>query len=358
MIARLQQHRYLSYLIHLLFWALLLLLPVFMEGGRPRFRDDTMKYRMLVNNLSLMILFYWNAGILYYQVYLRKGLLYYFVSVIFSVIILSYAGSVLTSSIIGPEKVRAHWPEHRFLPEKGMTEPLPRPRPVFFHYPFYLAVLAASFSYSAIREHNRKEKLQRERETELLKNELILLRSQISPHFLFNILNSLVSLARKKSDLLEPSLIHLSALMRYSLYDDSNGRIPLKRELGYLDTYIQLQLLRFGDELSLDMTMPAASEGDEIEPMLLIPFVENAFKHGVGADDAAHIRIDLSLSDGKLRFVVENKIAITGRKDESSGIGLKNVKRRLELLYPQKHDLSITKEEDLFRVELKLILIS
>jgi len=356
MIARLQQHRYLSYLIHLLFWALLLLFPVFMDSGRPRFRGDIMKYRMLVNNLSLMILFYWNAGILFHQVYLRKGLLYYLVAVIFSMIILSYAGSALTNSIIGPEKVKASWAERGFMPEREMAVP-PRPRPAFFHYPFYLAVLAASFSYSAIREHNRKEKLQSERETELLKNELILLRSQISPHFLFNILNSMVSLARKKSDLLEPSLIHLSALMRYSLYDDNNGRIPLERELNYLDTYIQLQLLRFGDQLSLDMTIPAASENDEIEPMLLIPFVENAFKHGVGADDTAHIRIDLSLSAGKLRFVVENKIAVTGRKDESSGIGLKNVKRRLELLYPQKHDLLITKKEDLFRVELKLILI-
>lgn len=356
MIARIKQHKYLSCLIHFLVWVLLLLLPAFMDGGRPIFRDDSMKYRMLVNNLMLVVMFYWNAGVLYHRVYKHKGVVYYLASVLLSVILLNYGAAWLTASLFGPEHFHGRWPGQAMGPPAGLDHPRFRSRPVFFQYPFYLAVLAASFSYSVIRDHNKKEKLQSERERELLKNELLLLKSQISPHFLFNILNSLVSLARKKSDLLEPSLIHLSTLLRYSLYDDNNGRISLERELSYLNTYVRLQSLRFGDDLALEMNIPAVSRGHEIAPMLLIPFVENAFKHGTGPTDITRIKIDISLSAGELRFVVENKIALAERKFETSGIGLKNVKRRLELLYPKLHELFISRSGDYFRAELKLTL--
>src|ERR1700749_39736 len=113
-----------------------------------------------------------------------------------------------------------------------------------------------------------------------LRTELSFLRSQINPHFLFNILNSLTSLARKKSDQLEPSIISLSQLMRYMLYDSSDNKVPLAKEMEYLESYINLQKLRFGADLKVDVTFSINNDDCLVEPMLFIPMVENAFKYG------------------------------------------------------------------------------
>src|SRR5205085_7019396 len=112
-----------------------------------------------------------------------------------------------------------------------------------------------------------------------LKSELSFLRSQISPHFMFNVINNIVALARKKSDLVEPSLIQLSQLMRYFLYDSNAEKVPLEKEVKYLENYIALQQQRIGNNI-IKLNISGVHGGYEIEPMLLIPFVENAFKHG------------------------------------------------------------------------------
>ena len=190
--------------------------------------------------------------------------------------------------------------------------------------------------------------------------ELQLLRSQISPHFLFNILTNLVSLARKRSGDLEASLLMLSGLMRYMLYDASK-RISLQQEVEYLESYIALQKLRFGREVKIVFNIEISLEEKSynIEPMLLIPFVENAFKHGTGYADQPFINIKLSAKNGILVFQVMNKYeeGTSVSKDETSGIGLNNVRSRLTLLYPQRHELVIEKGNNLFNVNLTLQLL-
>jgi LytS/YehU family sensor histidine kinase len=201
------------------------------------------------------------------------------------------------------------------------------------------------------------DRLQKEKENENLKTELSLLRSQVSPHFMFNIMNNMVALARKKSDLLEPSLIKLSSLLRYMLYE-TDEKVALQKEIEYLQSYIDLQKQRFGNNVTIKTCMEKVNENYEIEPMLLIPFVENAIKHGIGLIENAEIDVELRTEKNMLSFSVRNKFNENTEeiKDKSSGIGLPNVQRRLDLLYGNKHSLLITKQDGWFIVSLQIIL--
>jgi two-component system LytT family sensor kinase len=221
-----------------------------------------------------------------------------------------------------------------------------------------LLVFIVSIFYSITVEKVRVEKLQKENEAVQLAMELQLLRSQISPHFLFNILTNLVSLARKRSGDLETSLLMLSGLMRYMLYD-ANKRISLQQEVEYLESYIELQKLRFGRDVKIVFNAELEATNYNIEPMLLIPFVENAFKHGTDYTDQPIIDIALHLRSGILVFGVKNKYeeGTAASKDETSGIGLNNVRSRLTLLYPDRHELSIQTDNNLFNVNLTLQLL-
>jgi two-component system LytT family sensor kinase len=227
---------------------------------------------------------------------------------------------------------------------------------ILFNFFTFLFVLSCSTAYQLIREKIISDQLASERENENLKTELSLLRSQVSPHFMFNVLNNMVALARKQSDQLEPSLIKLSSLMRYMLYEADEDKVPLEKEIEYLQSYIDLQQQRFGKKVKVNVTVDAPDGMLEIEPMLLIPFVENAFKHGTGLIEDAQIDIDLRAKNNVLQFLVRNKYneGSSEVKDKTSGIGLTNVKRRLNLLYGGNHSLLITKKDDWFVISLQL----
>lgn len=220
----------------------------------------------------------------------------------------------------------------------------------------YLFILASSTAYFMLLERQHTLKLNQERETENLKSELLFLRSQVSPHFMFNVLNNMVALARKKSDLLEPSLIKLSLLMRYMLYETDEQKVPLEKEIDYIQSYIDLQQQRFGKNVKVCTAFNNMGNGNEIEPMLLIPFVENAFKHGTGIIENAQINIELKEDGGILQFVVSNRYNDVSNesKDKNSGIGLNNVQRRLNLLYGKNHALLINKKDGWFTVSLQI----
>jgi LytS/YehU family sensor histidine kinase len=200
------------------------------------------------------------------------------------------------------------------------------------------------------------DKLAQEKENENLKTELAFLRSQVSPHFMFNVLNNMVVLARKKSDQLEPSLFKLSSLLRYMLYETDEEKVLLEKEVEYLQSYIDLQLQRFGSKLAVNVDLNEFENGILIEPMLLIPFVENAFKHGTGFKQGGAINIELKEKNKLLQFKVSNYYESTTQqtKDKTSGIGLQNVKRRLNLLYKDQHSLLIENKDNLFTITLQL----
>ncbi len=220
----------------------------------------------------------------------------------------------------------------------------------------YLFISISSTAYQFIEDRMRLDKLAKDRENENLKTELAFLRSQVSPHFMFNVLNNMVALARKQSDQLEPSLIKLSSLMRYMLYETDEDKVPLDREIEYLQSYIDLQQQRFGKKVKVSVNLEVADGHYEVEPMLLIPFVENAFKHGTGMIEDAQIEISLKAANNILNFTVRNRFNTTTVevKDKTSGIGLTNVKRRLSLLYGKNHNLWITTNDNWFLVSLQL----
>ncbi|HTF30627.1 MAG TPA: sensor histidine kinase, partial [Flavitalea sp.] len=226
-------------------------------------------------------------------------------------------------------------------------------------FPSVLVFIVSVFYCIAI-DRIRAEKSQKVNEAMQLAMELKFLRSQISPHFLFNILTNLVSLARKKSDHLETSLLMLSGLMRYMLYD-AGKKISLKQEVEYLESYIALQKLRFGRDVKIvfNIELSPGETNYSIESMLLIPFVENAFKHGTGYIDQPTIDVNLAFKDGILIFQVKNKFdrETDTSKDESSGIGLSNIRSRLTLLYPDRHDLVIHSDKNLFSINLTMKLL-
>ena len=154
---------------------------------------------------------------------------------------------------------------------------------------------------------------------------------------------------------MEPSLMSLSQLMRYMLYDSGNDKIPLSNEIEYLKSYINLQLLRFGDTVRFNLFVSGDPNGHKIEPMLLIPFLENAFKHGVDTVSDPFIEAFLELEEGTLQMRVANTISRVKRLNaDDAGIGLVNVARRLDLLYPQKHRLTVTETDDVYSVNLEI----
>jgi len=199
------------------------------------------------------------------------------------------------------------------------------------------------------------ERIQRDLENQRLSAELAFLKSQINPHFLFNSLNSIYSLAYQRSATTPDAILKLSEIMRYMLYDCNDNKVDLSKELQYLQNYIDLQKIRFSDKAYIDYKVEGKIVNQQIVPLLLIAFIENAFKHGVANDPLTPIRLLIDVDDEHLHFYMQNK-KHTNNRDASGGIGLNNVKRRLNLLYPNKYNLDIRDEADTYTVELSLVL--
>lgn len=333
------KHRYFNLLLHALAWSLVLFLPYLVSDADNQYKIGPLPGRYFtLSGIIHMIIFYGNAHFLYPRLFRRSYWLLYIVSAVILIFL----------SVRVKFYLLAWWFPHATLDARSHVL-----------FPSFLVFIVSVFYCIAV-DRIRAEKLQKENEAIQLEMELKFLRSQISPHFLFNILTSLVSLVRKKSDQLEASLLMLSGLMRYMLYD-AGKKITLQQEREYLESYIALQKLRFGQDVKIAFHAEVSGEQKNysIEPMLLIPFVENAFKHGTGYVDQPFIDIHLAAREGSLVFQVKNKFdgGADTSKDESSGIGLNNVRSRLALLYPGRHDLVIQADDHLFSINLTLKLL-
>jgi LytS/YehU family sensor histidine kinase len=218
--------------------------------------------------------------------------------------------------------------------------------------------LFASIIYRLVYDRIRFERMEKEARAQRLDAELRLLRSQVSPHFLFNMLTNMVSMARVQSNLLEPSLISLSEMLRYMLYESNEEKIAIGREIEQIENYVSLQQLRFGEDVKIMVHIQNEYPEGMIEPMLLVPFIENAFKHGIGMVKDPFIKIALIVKEQLLTFTVENNYNPANQsKDRHSGIGLSNVKNRLQLLYANNYQLKITDQDGLYTVHLNCKLL-
>ncbi len=337
------QYKWVTVVLHVLTWAIMFSLPYLLKPDRSA--DDPKDYErhkqafivlFFIVHLLWLGLFYANAFFFIPALaYRRKVGLY----------VLAIAASVALMLVIDVLYF------HLFIPGVNFR--------VYNYFAFntlpIVFVLIASTAYRLIIDRIKARQREKDRIAENLKTELSLLRSQVSPHFMFNVLNNMVALARKKSDLLEPSLMKLSQLLRYMLYE-THERVPLQKEVEYLQSYIDLQAQRFGKQVDIRSSFQVGDGSQSIEPMLLIPYVENAFKHGVSMIQDPSIDIILNVEANRLDFRVRNKFRREGEevKDEASGIGMVNVERRLKLLYPGKHRLRIQREDPWFDVHLHI----
>jgi len=337
------------YLLHIIMWTAILSLP-FIQYNSDHHRipgppSEQIRLAFLhlsiLNNLVWIAIFYLNSIILIPRLATVKKWTAYSFSIMGLFLFALGVNYFLFRTLI-------HDGHYNFI--RSVTFSLP---------PFILAILASSLWQIWRDKTSAAQRLQQQKE-ENLKTELSFLRSQISPHFIFNILNNITALIRMKSEQAEPTIIQLSALLQYMLYDTREEKVLLTTEVSYLQTYIELQQQRFGDRVQIQQTIRLENNWAEIEPMLLIPFVENAFKHGSGYIQHPAIHIFLETKDGRLFFDISNRYdpASTEIKDKVSGIGLSNVQRRIELLYQHKSSFFIHRDQDTFTVHLELELNS
>lgn len=332
--------KYTTVLLHVFIWSLLFTLPHFFFDNRntpPGFLPGSF---FIVTNFYHIGLFYLN-GLVLYPLFFNKRRWWLFICIIAAIILVSYYIKLFVIKQWYSEVSFNEW-TYRIL----FFPPLP--------------FLIVSTVYGFVVDKVNRDKKQKEIQAEQVLMKLKFLRSQISPHFIFNVLTNLVALARKKSEQLEPQLIKLSELMRYMLYESDEKKVSLLKEVEYLKSYIELQNLRFGHDVATEVVIHLAEKELErtIEPMLLIPFVENAFKHGIGVDNP-FIQIHLEGNASGIDFDVRNKFDKNEaqNKDTSPGIGLENVRSRLALLYAKRHKLIVAREKEIFHIHLTLHLI-
>ncbi|WP_410220340.1 sensor histidine kinase [Pedobacter sp.] len=196
-------------------------------------------------------------------------------------------------------------------------------------------------------------RIRRNLETEKKDMELQFLKSQLNPHFLFNSLNNIYSLAYQKSDKTADAILKLSEIMRYMIYESNDSWVSLNKEVEYVQSFVDLQRLRFKDGAAVEVTIHGEIDGQKIVPLILISFVENAFKHGVANDHTDPIRINIVANQKILHFSVTNKKS-KANKDAIGGVGLNNVERRLQLLYPDRYKLNIVNTATHYTTELML----
>lgn len=226
----------------------------------------------------------------------------------------------------------------------------------------YLMVILAGVihfiqeSYQQQLEKKQLEQISREMELKLREARLKLMQDQIHPHFVFNMLNNLYGLVGEDVSQSRRVILKLSDLLEYMLYECDEPLIPLQKELAFIQNYIELERIRH-EEFNVKVHFPEVNDTVKIAPLVLFPFVENAFKHGLKNTSGSFIHLSLTLSDDSIRFVVRNSNVGLQRRGDSAGkhgIGLENVRQRLTLVYGDQYDLQITDDEEVYQIILKI----
>lgn len=343
--------KFLIIIVHIAAWACFFLLPFvfFLRPRDPNFQVSTPVVSMLISlNLYLLIFYYFNTELLIPKLLVHKKWLWY------TLAILACLFAYVQIPKLFEDAIRAD------LPEK-VARRIARARRTTWRNPFngttavFFLVFTVGTCIKLIQQWLSSEQNRREIENDKLNTELSFLKSQINPHFLFNTLNNIYSLAVAKSDATAPAVMKLSSIMRYVISDTKQHWVPLEKEIQFVQHYIDLQKVRLTEKVKIDFIVSGPVEGKQVPPLLFIPFVENAFKYGISTKENSHIIIKVEVEGKEIKLMVDN-LMITHEKElnGNTGIGLKNTKRRLELLYPEGHQLNVKKQDKHFIVDLTL----
>ncbi|MFD2567619.1 sensor histidine kinase [Pseudotenacibaculum haliotis] len=324
-------------LLHVLIWVTLISIVV----THAFYDDDDSPLLFLIRMLIGTAIFYVNYLILVPKILFKKRILFYILSVILLVFV-SAKGLIMIEEL----DQFAMYTDN--FSEEGQDEK----EVGFMVYTLLIFIGAVIRTYG---EWNRNEQDKREIENQKNLSELEVLKNQINPHFLFNSLNSICSLAVKKSDEAPDAIIMLSELMRYMLYEVKGERVLLSKEIAYIENYVSLQKLRLANKDQVSLRIVGDIQSQRISPLILISFIENAFKYGIDTTEETSISITIDAYENDVTFNCVNRINKRKKKqDDNSGIGIQNTKERLKLLYPEKHQLSIQEENNMFIVNLFL----
>jgi sensor histidine kinase YesM len=326
--------------IHIIGWLLLLLMPYIttyqhIKSFAPNMTGISFLPLLFVSAINIVI-FYVNYFYLIPRFLFAKKYLEY--SVLFvGCLILSFTVGFLVFESTGPDQ------------ETWKASPLlTLVRHTAKGYAFQMLIVSSVASL-ALAYSNRLKQIEQEK----LSAQIASLKSQINPHFLFNTLNNIYATALDTSPKSADMVEKLSAMMRYAMRETYKDFVMLEDETNYNNNYIELQKVRLDNSVKIEYNSMNDFASLQIAPMLLIPFIENAFKHGINPEQESHIKINIALQENKLHMVVlNNKVSTQQETTEQSGLGIKNAKNRLELIYPSKHLLTINESDKHFEVSL------
>lgn len=351
--------------LHVLAWAILLGLPLYFVQRFDVGNDFIWLY--YISNVVSGIIFYLNYLVLVPRFFFNKKKLRYYLTVLGMLVFFFFASNGLNELVFKyvPGQAQSVIAGGR---ENGMRKPGPPApdkflgRPPFrqmhlFNYAFTSMFLVFfSVGLRVLERHSEIEKWQKELEKEKLNSELAFLKNQISPHFFFNTLNNIYSLISINQDDSQKAVLKLSKLMRYLLYESEQGNTKLSNEIEFMNNYIDLMKLRMSEKINLSISFPESYEDKSIPPLLFIPFIENAFKHGISYREKSFIEISMTTKRDSISFRCINSITKSREDSDSghSGIGLENVSKRLNLLFPGSHELKINKSDTEFEILLQI----
>ncbi len=346
-----------SWLLHLIAGICFLLIPVILAPqppGVPRFQLDVVTVRELFSNSLMLGFFYLNYFILIPLLFLRGKYLGYFMLVLGAFMLIIGIPELMVTPT-------AEMPQPRNFPKMPPPDFRPNQRALdrFFFwdelasYTYQLLLFAVMVLFSIFL---RLREALFASEQAKSKAEIGNLKNQINPHFLFNTLNSIYALSiRERAEKTGQSLMKLSEMMRHVVSESQHDSVALQREVLYIENYLNLQRLRLPEDFPLFYQKNGRFEDKIIAPLLLIPFVENAFKHGVSTEEPGEIRIDISQEQEIFSLQVVNRLVSHKlASHEESGLGLENTRTRLELIYGKDHKLEIGERNGYFRVDLQI----
>lgn len=352
----------LQIIIHLAIWTGFLLLPFFnFSGSKEMPFNPEPKFQLLffTTNLLLIGFYYLHSLVLIPHLLAERKITLYIFSVLALLAFFMFIPMIYFQFVEMPKPgfLRSFPPSGNPPPNRfGSGRMLP------FLFPgttvMFLLILIISGGIKIINQWFRSERRTEEIAKEKLSTELSLLRSQVNPHFLFNTLNNIYSLAVTGSPETANSVMKLSSIMRYVLDDGKSSFVPLNKEIQFLENYISLQKLRVSEKSLINFAVQGKTEGKQIAPLLLIAFVENAFKYGISTHQPSVIKINLHIKENQLSFMVANQTFQNNQLTlGNTGIGLKNTKRRLDLMYHQKHTLIAEAKAGSFLIKLTIDLV-
>ncbi|MFH0842042.1 MAG: histidine kinase [Bacteroidota bacterium] len=350
--------------LHILAWAILLGLPVFFV--RRLEIDNKFLWFYYSNSLISGLIFYANYLVLVPKFFFGTKRYRYFLSAIVLIVIFYFVSDISGELIFKNKQGTTYIEERENGPQELSQRPGPPPGPRFFSRPPFRQIHIFSYAFNSLfiiffslglkvlERQSQIEKIQKEMDKERLNSELAFLKNQISPHFFFNTLNNIYSLIGINTDDSQKAVLKLSKLMRYLIYESEQGDTKLSQEIDFMTNYIDLMKLRMNDKVALSVSFPEKYDDISITPLLFIPYIENAFKHGISYREKSFVDISMLAGKKSMTFkCINSRIQknANGEK-EHSGIGLENAGKRLNLLYPGRHELRITETDKTFEVLL------